>query len=178
MSQRTRFEVFKRDGFRCQYCGHHPPDVLLEVDHVIPVAGGGTDDEENLLTACFNCNRGKGAVPLSAVPKSLGDKAAETAEREEQLAGYREIMQARADRIERDAWEIVEILFPPLPDGRLTIKRDWFRSIKIFNEKLPLHVTKDAAELARDRGPFNERRRFLYFCKLCWNKIKDGFDGG
>jgi 5-methylcytosine-specific restriction endonuclease McrA len=37
LSKKLRFEVFKRDGFSCQYCGAHPPDVLLEIDHVIPV---------------------------------------------------------------------------------------------------------------------------------------------
>jgi len=176
LSKKTRFEVFKRDGFCCQYCGHHPPDVLLEVDHIVPVVEGGEGTEENLITACFDCNRGKGATSLSVVPKSLADKAAETEEREEQLAGYRVIMQARADRIENDAWEVVEILFPPLPDGEMNIRRDWFRSIKTFNEKLPLHVTKEAAELARDLGPFRERGRFLYFCKICWTKIKSGND--
>ena len=35
-------------------------DVELEVDHVIPISRGGTDDISNLKTACFKCNRGKG----------------------------------------------------------------------------------------------------------------------
>lgn len=172
LSKRVRFEVFKRDGFTCQYCGSHPPDVVLECDHITPVVEGGGNEEENLVTSCFNCNRGKAGIPLSVVPRSLADKGAETAEREAQLEGYRVIMQARADRIEDDAWEVADILIPGASkDG---IKRDWFRSIKTFNEKLPLHVTKEAAELARDRGPYSDHRRFLYFCKVCWNKIKDG----
>jgi predicted chitinase len=41
LSKRIRFEVFKRDSFKCQYCGAVAPDVLLNVDHVRPVAGGG-----------------------------------------------------------------------------------------------------------------------------------------
>ena len=40
--------------------GARAPDVELEVDHKIPVSRGGTDDEKNLITKCFNCNRGKG----------------------------------------------------------------------------------------------------------------------
>ncbi len=176
ISKRVRFEVFKRDAFSCQYCGAHPPDALLEVDHITPVAEGGTNDEENLVTACFNCNRGKGAVPLSVVPKSLADKAAETIEREAQLEGYRVVMQARADRIEDDKWEVADILVPGSPQKGM--KRDWLRSIQTFNERLPLHVTKEAANLARDRVPWSDNKRFLYFCKVCWNKIKEGQGDG
>lgn len=176
LSKRTRFEVFKRDGFRCVYCGAHPPDVLLECDHIVPVAEGGGDEEANLTTACFDCNRGKAAVPLTVIPKSLPERAAETAEREEQLAGYREVMEARAERIDSDRWEVAEILVPrSSKDG---MKRDWLRSIMTFNERLPLHVVKEAAELARDRVPFSDRRRFLYFCKVCWNNIKEANQDG
>ena len=61
----TRFEVFKRDSFTCQYCGRSAPEVILEVDHIEPVAKGGTNDAINLVTACRDCNRGKGARELS-----------------------------------------------------------------------------------------------------------------
>ena len=64
MSNSKRFEIFKRDGFRCLYCGGTPVQVLLRVDHVIPVAKGGTDDPSNLVTSCFDCNAGKAARPL------------------------------------------------------------------------------------------------------------------
>lgn len=43
ISTRTRFEVFKRDGFRCMYCGRTPPTVLLHVDHIIAVSNGGSN---------------------------------------------------------------------------------------------------------------------------------------
>ena len=65
LSKKTRFEVFKRDSFTCQYCGKSAPDVILEVDHIIPVAQGGTDDLFNLVTSCRDCNRGKGKRMLS-----------------------------------------------------------------------------------------------------------------
>lgn len=55
-----RFNVFKRDSYRCQICGVSAKDgARLEVDHVYPVSRGGTDDPENLQTLCFECNRGK-----------------------------------------------------------------------------------------------------------------------
>ena len=65
ISKRTRFEVFKRDRFTCQYCGRMSPDVILEVDHIKPVAEGGTNKMINLITSCRDCNRGKGKRKLS-----------------------------------------------------------------------------------------------------------------
>lgn len=65
LSKKLRFEVFKRDSFTCQYCGSKAPDVILEVDHLTPVAEGGTNEFLNLLTSCFSCNRGKSKNRLS-----------------------------------------------------------------------------------------------------------------
>ena len=50
----------ERDWFRCQYCGKNGKDVSLEVDHIIPKAKWGTDDFDNLITCCRECNIGKG----------------------------------------------------------------------------------------------------------------------
>jgi len=65
MSKKLRFEVFKRDNFTCQYCGRMAPDAILEVDHINPVAEGGENDILNLITSCFDCNRGKGKRKLT-----------------------------------------------------------------------------------------------------------------
>lgn len=65
LTKTQRFEVFKRDSFKCQYCGRQSPDVILEVDHILPVAEGGTNDILNLITSCRDCNRGKGKRKLS-----------------------------------------------------------------------------------------------------------------
>lgn len=61
-----RFEVLKRDGFRCTYCGAGSRSgVRLEVDHIKPKAAGGTDAPSNLTTSCHDCNNGKAATMLS-----------------------------------------------------------------------------------------------------------------
>jgi hypothetical protein len=65
LSQRVRFEVFKRDRFTCQYCGRKAPDVILHADHVTPRAAGGEDDILNLVTSCRECNLGKSDRMLS-----------------------------------------------------------------------------------------------------------------
>lgn len=57
-----RFNVFVRDAFRCRYCGLTAADgAVLEADHVTPRSAGGLDVLENLVTACWECNRGKSA---------------------------------------------------------------------------------------------------------------------
>lgn len=61
-----RFEILKRDGFRCVYRGAAGREgATLEVDHINPKAAGGTDDPSNLTTSCQPCNNGKGATKLS-----------------------------------------------------------------------------------------------------------------
>jgi hypothetical protein len=65
INQRLRFEVFKRDKFTCQYCGQQAPDVILNCDHIRPLADGGETDLLNLITSCRACNGGKGAVRLT-----------------------------------------------------------------------------------------------------------------
>ncbi len=54
-----RWDVLKRDDYRCVKCGARPPDVELEVDHIVPVSGAGTNDLANLRTLCRPCNQGK-----------------------------------------------------------------------------------------------------------------------
>jgi len=54
-----RFKILLRDRFTCQSCGQSAPAVMLHVDHLIPLCEGGTNLEENLLTSCSACNRGK-----------------------------------------------------------------------------------------------------------------------
>lgn len=87
ISKKTRFEVFKRDHFTCQYCGAKAPEVVLHVDHIEAVANGGTNDILNLITACVDCNGGKGARKLddrSAVERQRA-QIEELAVRREQL---------------------------------------------------------------------------------------------
>ena len=87
MSKKLRFEVFKRDSFTCQYCGKSAPDVVLELDHIKPVAKGGRNELLNLVASCVDCNRGKGARELddSSVVTKQQKQLAELNERKEQL---------------------------------------------------------------------------------------------
>lgn len=77
VTKRVRFEVLRRDNHTCQYCGAKAPDVVLHIDHVMPVSLGGDDKPNNLLAACAGCNGGKTSIaPGSPLVESLGAKAA------------------------------------------------------------------------------------------------------
>lgn len=62
ISKTIRYEVMKRAGFKCECCGAMPDkdnNVILTVDHIIPLTDGGTNTEDNLQCLCKRCNRGK-----------------------------------------------------------------------------------------------------------------------
>ena len=62
---RVRFEVFRKSNFCCSYCGRKAVDGYnLVVDHIHPVAKGGTNDIDNLTSSCEECNSGKGDTEI------------------------------------------------------------------------------------------------------------------
>lgn len=62
MTSKLRQLIKERDNYTCKYCGNSTytePNLLLEIDHIIPVAKGGCTVENNLQTLCWKCNRSK-----------------------------------------------------------------------------------------------------------------------
>lgn len=57
----VREYVFRRDNYRCRACGCSHNETALQVDHIIPLARGGSNDMSNLQTLCQSCNGSKGA---------------------------------------------------------------------------------------------------------------------
>lgn len=113
----TRFEVFKRDKFTCQYCGRRAPHVVIELEHVRPRSTGGTHDAWNLVTACHECNQGKLARPLSV-------------EQIHRIDGHvpNMIAQLAALAIECPELDIMRRLFDISVGGRLFA--DWERDVE------------------------------------------------
>lgn len=74
VSKRTRFEVLRRDDYTCRYC--RSKDNPLTLDHVVPVALGGTDDPSNLVACCRDCNAGKSSSsPDASLVAQVSDEA-------------------------------------------------------------------------------------------------------
>lgn len=75
ISREVRLLVLARDKYSCQACGRkRGGNVKLDVDHHIPTSKGGTDELENLITLCRDCNQGKGdkiIKILRPIPKQV-----------------------------------------------------------------------------------------------------------
>ena len=64
---KLRFQVFERDDFKCRYCGRGVTDgVKLQIDHILAKKQNGQNELSNYLTACEECNLGKGDILLLA----------------------------------------------------------------------------------------------------------------
>lgn len=172
LPKKIRFEVFKRDGFVCQYCGKTPPAVVLEVDHIIAVVAGGSNHIDNLTSACFDCNRGKGAIALDCVPQTIIQKMELIKERESQLKAFKQLSEKVKKRQKSEAYLIAEIFHNQFPTHWL--KQD-FTEVRIvqFLQLLPFPEVESAMEIACRR--IVEREGAVkYFCGICWKKIKGG----
>jgi len=174
----TRFEVFKRDGFTCRYCGHKTPDAILEIDHVIPSAAGGGDEIENLVTACYECNRGKGPRLITDAPTeiNLHEQTIAIAEREIQLAEYNQ-WRAR-QRIRED--ESINRLEKYWVD-RWGSQRWWNRaSVRSFLRKLAFADLLDILDVVEHKTELRyggwEHSAWIFFCGMCRNQIKRNGD--
>ena len=171
LSKKIRFEVFKRDSFKCQYCGSTPPSVVLEVDHIIPVSKDGSDEIDNLITSCFDCNRGKSDRDLTTLPQSTAEKTVQLIEREEQYAAYKEILAKIKARQLNEIEAIDEVYSTYFPDWCLN---DRFKNgtLTIFLKSLGFEKVEEAMHKACSRM-YNDNKAIKYFCGICWNMIRD-----
>ena len=183
VAKSVRFEIFKRDKFQCQYCGRTPPTVVLEIDHVIPVSKGGDDLQENLITACQDCNRGKAARPLDRIPAPLVDQMKQKQERLDQIEAYNafltEIRERQIQQIDRIGYYWFNKFNKK--KNRFVFGDQRAPTIKTFLSKLPEAEILDAIDIAHARLPVTEEsqdhRTFKYFCGVCWKKIKRSENG-
>lgn len=151
ISKKVRFEVFKRDGFKCQYCGQAAPEVILEVDHINPVSKGGGNDLMNLITSCKPCNAGKSDRELSddsviQKQRAMLDELNERREQLEMMLQWRDGMKDIGEQSLKafiSEWESVAIGFHLNENGEKTAKT--------LLRKFPLKVLLEAIEIAGER---------------------------
>lgn len=183
ISTRTRFEIFKRDRFTCQYCGRTPPSVVLEVDHITPVSKGGCSDEGNLITACFDCNRGKSDGMLAESLKPLNDQMAERREKVAQIAAYNEFLMDERSIVDEHVRNlgIRWCNLAGFPEDKYTFGTEREGSVRRFLKQLPAAEVFDAIDVAHSRRPVyrkgEDHQTWKYFCGVCWKKIRDANGG-
>lgn len=173
ISQKRRFDLFKRDGFTCQYCGRTPPAVVLEVDHIVAVSRGGGNTSDNLVTACYDCNRGKAAGDLASVPQSLKERAELADERRKQVAAYERMLRKARKAID-DGVDFVVATYERVQPG-YTVTPTGRRNIRQFLDRLPPSEVADALELSFAKTYLDDPWRYFY--AVCWRKIRESQGG-
>ncbi len=155
VSKRLRFEVLKRDGYACRYC--HATDNPLTIDHVVPVALGGTDEPDNLVAACRDCNAGKSSTPSDAeTVASVAEDAVRWAKAMQEATRQDEAR--RQQEYELDD-KIAEIL-----DERWHwwVPENWAQSVRAWLAAgLTLEDFAYAVEVASDKRGIDSRFRYL-----------------
>lgn len=175
VSKRLRYEILRRDNHTCRYCGASAPDVPLRVDHVTPVALGGSDKPENLVTSCEPCNSGKSSATVDAATvANVSDDALRWATAIQQAAEELRAQQAPKTAYRNtfeEAWngwtwerngkkETFD-----LPDG-------WKTSLDNFREAgLPAEVLPDIVEKAMANKTVRAENLFRYCCGIGWRMV-------
>lgn len=155
VTKRTRFEVLRRDGFRCYYCGVRGNESTadgLTIDHVVPVALGGSDDPENLCAACPDCNAGKTSTPAGAELVAEIDRAvaAHKAARALALRALEADLDAESEYMDQ-VWNAWEAAIPQYARDNRDVESfaaDWFRRgvpIQIVEKSLRIAWESNAA---------------------------------
>ena len=160
ISPALRFEIFKRDDFTCRYCGQKTPNVVLEVDHVVPVCDDGTNDELNLVTSCWSCNRGKSGTPLDNIIQGEDphEKAVMMLETARQVREYNEIKKQIREGEEEDIDELL-CFWDDLASEKAR-KFPAVSAIRQWLRKIPREDIKDAMEIAFNKA--GDYRGVLY----------------
>lgn len=181
LSKAKRFEVFKRDSFRCQYCGRSAPDVILEVDHIIPVAEGGKNDLMNLITSCRDCNRGKGKRKLTdrdilEKQKAELDALNEKREQMKMMVQWREEL----SNLTEQQVDEVEKLIVKLTGFKLSTsgRNNMHSLVKRFGFNEVLESTEVAFRYyyLRHNNPDDDDFNYAFnkIGGICYNRIKQG----
>jgi hypothetical protein len=193
--KKTRFEVFKRDSFTCQYCGRKSPDVLLVIDHIEPVSKGGTNNILNFITSCRDCNAGKSNRQLAdtTVLDKRHQQLKELQERKEQIEMMFQWQKGLLDLDEQVITQLSDFWSEQVPGFSLNengikelkkLKRKFevdeiMTAIKIATEQYLEHVkgepTKESVEVAwkkvggictiRRREKENPNEQRLYYIR-------------
>jgi hypothetical protein len=175
VSKRLRAEILRRDSSTCQKCGAKAPDVPLVIDHVIPVALGGSDEPSNLQVLCEPCNSGKSATPPDAAMVEQVSSDARRWAAAMQAAAANMLGDLKSRQKNRDYfrqcwlkwhWGTAESPeYAPLPAA-------WEKSIdQILAGGLPVELLKDCIDTAFAYENVKRENKFKYACGVAWRKI-------
>lgn len=172
VTKRTRYEVLRRDNNTCRYCGATAPDSPLTIDHVTPVALGGTDTPDNLVAACRDCNAGKASTsPDSKSVEAVSDDALRWAKAMQaaldteaqdlsEQAAYREHFE--------ETWNAWQAGGQPIPKPQ-----DWAATLDQWGRiPVPVAIIENAVSVAMGNTSLrNSDAIWRYFCGVVWRTL-------
>lgn len=171
VSKRVRYEVLRRDSNTCRYC--HATDAPLTVDHVVPVALGGSDEPGNLVAACRDCNAGKtSSHPDAPLVQQVADDAVR----------WSAAMKAAADRY-IESREKADALHEFLYDewmtcndtyrwGKAQLPDDFEESLDVWvRGGAPVQLIKESIGVAMRNRMVETRNVWRYTCGVVWSKL-------
>lgn len=168
VSKRTRFEVLKRDNYTCRYC--RSAENPLTIDHVLPVALGGSDKPDNLVAACRDCNAGKSSTsPDDALVADVSEDAIRWA-KAVKMAHEHELMKRdqRDDYVRQflDAWDKW--------GWSDSLPSDWEESVMRWHrDGVPIDMLTDSVFIAWGKSYISDYRRFSYMAGVLKHKMAD-----
>jgi hypothetical protein len=170
VSKRLRYEILSRDGEACCKCGRRPPDVELQVDHVIPVALGGSDEPSNLQTLCKECNSGKSSVPPDApLVAQVSSQAVAMAEALQIVAKERAANRKRASKIHGAFYEEWHAWTNRYGDHE-HLPGTWKSNVdQLLDAGLTIDDLIELVEVAMNA---KAKDTWKYFCGCCWRRLK------
>jgi hypothetical protein len=177
VSKRLRFEIFRRDNHTCRYCGRTAPEWPMQVDHVTPVALGGSDEATNLVTACKDCNAGKTSVPPGApLVADVSADALRWSRAMQEVAAIRQTNYAEQQKELEwftalwDDWHYGFDKKPiPAPEG--------FHSVLDFLAAGLTHPEiVELLNVAMRATHIPPSATWKYFCGCCWKRIRANAD--
>ncbi|MER7761312.1 HNH endonuclease [Streptomyces sp. NPDC097619] len=175
VSKRLRYEVFRRDNHTCRYCGASAPDVPLRIDHVTPVALGGTDTPGNLVTSCEPCNSGKSSATAdNALVQDVADDAIRWAAAMQQAADN--LLEQEAPKLDYRAAFLREWNRWGYGEGddrkAIELPGDWKQSVERFRVAgLPEWVWGEIVDIAMGSDKVHDPNKFKYCCGIAWKKV-------
>lgn len=170
VTKRTRYEVLKRDNHTCRYCGATAPDAVLTIDHVTPVALGGTDAPDNLVAACRDCNYGKSSTsPTDTVVAQVSEEALRWGEAIKAAAA--KMLDEHQSIQDRHEWFLIS--WGAWDEGHNYLPSGWAQSLDCWlGAGLPKEILLDCLEIALDNTNVAHRGVFAYMGGVAKKRIE------
>ncbi len=172
LTKKIRFEVFKRDSFTCQYCGRKAPDVLLQVDHIEPVAEDGGNDFLNLITSCFDCNSGKSDRKLSdtSVIDKQRQQLENLQERKEQIEMMFQWQKGLLDLDDEVTTQLAEYWSEQVPGFRLS--ESGLKGLKSLKRRFEVREVMKAMKVAAEQYvEYQDGKPTPESVELAWKRV-------